>query len=144
MFNVIVYVAETDEQAEQECKDHIRYYFEDATRTTGRYLGPPGYISTEQLRLRAAATASHGGFDWDALTQQWRVVYGTPQRVAETIAKWCESANSSRLLLHHNIGDMPHWKVVKNMTLFAEEVIPLLRPKKKAAASEARALAGAK
>ena len=27
--------------------------------------------------------------------------------------------------------DMPHWKVVKNMTMFAEEVIPLLRPQKK-------------
>ncbi len=24
---------------------------------------------------------------------------------------------------------MPHWKVVKNMTLFAEEVIPRLRKK---------------
>jgi len=23
---------------------------------------------------------------------------------------------------------MPHWKAVKNMTLFAEEVIPRLRP----------------
>lgn len=26
------------------------------------------------------------------------------------------------------IGDMPNWKVVKNMTLFAEEVMPLFRP----------------
>jgi hypothetical protein len=25
---------------------------------------------------------------------------------------------------------MPHWKVVKNLTLFAEEVIPRLRAKK--------------
>jgi alkanesulfonate monooxygenase SsuD/methylene tetrahydromethanopterin reductase-like flavin-dependent oxidoreductase (luciferase family) len=143
MFNVIAYVAETDEIAERECKDHIRYYFEDATRTTPRYLGPPGYISIEQLKLRAAATASHGGFDWEALTSQWRVVYGTADKVANTIGKWCESADSSRLLIHHNIGDMPHWKVVKNMTLFAEEVIPRLRTKK-AAPAAARALAGAK
>jgi hypothetical protein len=28
------------------------------------------------------------------------------------------------------LGDMPHWKVVKNLTLFAEEVIPRLRAKK--------------
>jgi alkanesulfonate monooxygenase SsuD/methylene tetrahydromethanopterin reductase-like flavin-dependent oxidoreductase (luciferase family) len=143
MFNVIAYVAETDEIAERECKDHIRYYFEDATRTTPRYLGPPGYISIEQLKLRAAATASHGGFDWEALTSQWRVVYGTADKVANTIGKWCESADSSRLLIHHNIGDMPHWKVVKNMTLFAEEVIPRLRTKK-AAPAAARAMAGAK
>jgi hypothetical protein len=26
------------------------------------------------------------------------------------------------------VGDMPNWKVVKNMTLFAEEVMPRFRP----------------
>jgi hypothetical protein len=26
-----------------------------------------------------------------------------------------------------HVGDMPHWKTVKNLTLFAEEVIPRLR-----------------
>jgi alkanesulfonate monooxygenase SsuD/methylene tetrahydromethanopterin reductase-like flavin-dependent oxidoreductase (luciferase family) len=146
LFNCIVYVAETEELAEKEFKDHVRYYFEDTTRTTPRYLNPPGYISAEQLRLRAAATASHGGFDWDALTQQWRVVYGTAEKVANTLGKWCESADSARPLLHHHIGDMPHWKVVKNMTLFAEEVIPRLRKGKRKAEAPAqeRALQGAK
>jgi len=144
LFNCIVYVAETEELAEKEFKEHVRYYFEDTTRTTPRYLNPPGYISAEQLRIRAAATASHGGFDWDALTQQWRVVYGTADHVANTLGKWCESADSARPLLHHHIGDMPHWKVVKNMTLFAEEVIPRLRGKKKQPAKESRAMAGAK
>jgi hypothetical protein len=26
-----------------------------------------------------------------------------------------------------HVADMPHWKTVKNLTLFAEEVIPRLR-----------------
>jgi hypothetical protein len=26
-----------------------------------------------------------------------------------------------------HVGDMPHWKAVKNVTLFAEEVIPRVR-----------------
>jgi hypothetical protein len=42
---------------------------------------------------------------------------------------------------------MPHWKVVKNMTLFAEEVIPRLRPQAKRAerpgSNTLRTLAGA-
>jgi hypothetical protein len=62
------------------------------------------------------------------MTKNWRVAVGTPERVAEKIAGWCEEADSSRVICHHHIGDMPHWKVVKNMTIFAEEVIPLLRP----------------
>jgi hypothetical protein len=89
----------------------------------------------------------HGGFDWDALTQQWRVAVGTAEHVAECINQWCEEAQSSRPILHHHIGDMPHWKVVKNMTLFAEEVIPKLRPARRPAAQErpsVAAVAGAR
>ena len=127
IMNVIVYVAETDEQAEREAKGHIQSFFEDYARTTPRYLAPPGYISPEQLRMRAAAAKSHGSFDWDIMTQQWRVVCGSPKRVAESVAKWCEDAGSARVLLSLHLGDMPHWKVVKNMTLFAEEVMPKLR-----------------
>ena len=42
---------------------------------------------------------------------------------------------------------MPHWKVVKNMTLFAEEVIPKLRPARPAkdqAQARVAAMAGAR
>jgi alkanesulfonate monooxygenase SsuD/methylene tetrahydromethanopterin reductase-like flavin-dependent oxidoreductase (luciferase family) len=127
LFNAIVYVAETREQAEREAKEHIKFYFMDTLRTTPRYLAPPGYISLEQFKIRAAMPNIHGGFDWDALTQQWRVAVGTADDVASAIEQWCEEAQSSRIILHHHIGDMPHWKVVKNMTLFAEEVIPKLR-----------------
>ena len=132
MANTIVYVAETNEIAEKEAIEHIKYYFTVAARTTPRYLAPPGYISLDQFRIRAgAATKMHGGFDWDEMTKNWRVAVGTPERVAEKIAGWCEEADSSRVICHHHLGDMPHWKVVKNMTMFAEEVIPLLRPQKK-------------
>jgi alkanesulfonate monooxygenase SsuD/methylene tetrahydromethanopterin reductase-like flavin-dependent oxidoreductase (luciferase family) len=131
MANTIVYVAETNEIAEKEVVEHIKYYFTVAARTTPRYLAPPGYISLDQFRIRAgSATKMHGGFDWDEMTKNWRVAVGTPERVAEKIAGWCEEADSSRVICHHHIGDMPHWKVVKNMTMFAEEVIPRLRPPK--------------
>jgi alkanesulfonate monooxygenase SsuD/methylene tetrahydromethanopterin reductase-like flavin-dependent oxidoreductase (luciferase family) len=127
MMNVICYVAETDEQAERESREHIEFYFNNNLRTTPRYLAPPGYMSAEQLRLRAAAAKSHGSFDWDIMTQQWRVVCGSPAKVTDTIGKWCEDADSSRILLHQHLGNMPNWKVVKNMSLFAEQVIPQLR-----------------
>ena len=131
LFNAIVYVAETKELAEKEAIEHIKFYFMDALRTTPRYLMPPGYISLDQFRQRVSGPNLHGGFDWDALTSQWRVAVGTADDVAASINEWCEEAQSSRIILHHHIGDMPHWKVVKNMTLFAEEVIPKLRQGKR-------------
>jgi hypothetical protein len=36
------------------------------------------------------------------------------------------------------VGDMPHWKVVKNLSLFAQDVIPRMRAR---AAVERRAAA---
>ena len=144
LFNAIVYVAETREQAEREAKEHIKFYFMDTLRTTPRYLAPPGYISLEQFKIRASMPNIHGGFDWDALTQQWRVAVGTADDVASSIEQWCEEAQSSRIILHHHIGDMPHWKVVKNMTLFAEEVIPKLRKNPMSTVQKRLATAGAR
>jgi alkanesulfonate monooxygenase SsuD/methylene tetrahydromethanopterin reductase-like flavin-dependent oxidoreductase (luciferase family) len=57
-------------------------------------------------------------------------VAGTPEKVADAVGRWIEDAGSSRVNLNLTIGDMPNWKVVKNTTLFAEEVIPRLRSKK--------------
>ncbi|MGH9261446.1 MAG: oxidoreductase [Acidimicrobiales bacterium] len=53
--------------------------------------------------------------------------------MADAIGGWIEESGSSRLNLNLTLGDMPNWKVVKNTTLFAEEVIPRLRAKKEAA-----------
>jgi len=64
---------------------------------------------------------------WEMLTGVYRTVLGTPDQVAERIAFWCEQAKSSKIILHLHTGDMPHWKAVKNITLFAEEVIPRVR-----------------
>ena len=38
-------------------------------------------------------------------------------------------AQSSRINCFLHLGTMPHWMTVKNITLFAEEVIPKLRSK---------------
>jgi hypothetical protein len=64
---------------------------------------------------------------WEGLTTVYRTALGTPDQVAERIAFWCGQAQSSKIILHLHVGDMPHWKAVKNITLFAEEVIPRVR-----------------
>ena len=58
-----------------------------------------------------------------------RIVCGSPQTVADTIAHWAEEAECSRFNIVIEQSDMPEWKVVKSMTLFAKEVIPRIRAK---------------
>jgi len=143
LVNTIIYVAESDEQAEREAREHIEYYFTTALRTTPRYLAPPGYISLDQFRIRASAANLHGGFSWKDMTENWRVVCGTPQHVAEKLTQWCDEAQSSRVIFNPHLGDMPHWKVVKNLTLFAEEVMPIFRKAKAGRPAAAATFRGA-
>ncbi len=131
---VMAYVAESDARAEEEFLPHVMYFFENALRTTPRYLNPPGYVTVPEFRKRIQAADVHGSANWDDLVAINRIVAGTPEKVADAIGGWIEESGANRLTLNLTLGDMPHWKVVKNTTLFAEEVIPRLRARKEAAA----------
>jgi alkanesulfonate monooxygenase SsuD/methylene tetrahydromethanopterin reductase-like flavin-dependent oxidoreductase (luciferase family) len=71
-----------------------------------------------------------------------RTIIGSPDTVADTIAAWAEEADCSRINVVLEHADMPEWMTVKNMTLFANEVIPRIRAKgTKATVTESRELA---
>jgi len=128
IISAMAYVAETEEKAVEEGRDHILFYFQKLLRTNSHINSPPGYLPVDRLRKRLAAGAVQDAeITWEMLTGVYRTVLGTPDQVAERIAFWCEQAKSSKIILHLHTGDMPHWKAVKNITLFAEEVIPRVR-----------------
>ena len=130
IISAIPYVAETEAKAIEEARDHILFYFKNLLRTSDQMNTPPGYMPVDRLRRRLEAGVFQSSeITWEALTSVYRTVLGTPDQVAERIAFWCEKAQSSRIIVHLHTGDMPHWKAVKNITLFAEEVIPRLRRK---------------
>lgn len=130
MISVIAYVGETEEQAIAEGKDHILFYFQHLLRTTSAVNSPPGYQTLERYRKRLEATnGQETEVTWEALNSIYRTVLGPPELVAERIAFWCDQAQSSKVVVHLHVGDMPHWKAVKNIALFGEQVIPLLKQK---------------
>ena len=125
-----IYVAETDEQAEKEYIEHLQRFFEDYARSTPQWLAPPGYISVEQLKIRSAgADRMHGRFDFKAIRDSFFIAVGTPEKVANQIGEWTARMKTNHLNNVMHVADMPHWKAVKNMTLFAEEVMPRLGPR---------------
>jgi alkanesulfonate monooxygenase SsuD/methylene tetrahydromethanopterin reductase-like flavin-dependent oxidoreductase (luciferase family) len=125
---VIAYVAETKEKAEEEAIDHIRYFFEDALRTTPNFLAPPGYLSVDQLKKRAAlADKLHGGFNFEAINDAFFVAVGTADQVVEQLEEWGETMGTNHFNILGAIGNMPHWKVVKNLSFFAQDVMPRMR-----------------
>jgi alkanesulfonate monooxygenase SsuD/methylene tetrahydromethanopterin reductase-like flavin-dependent oxidoreductase (luciferase family) len=128
IISAMAFVAETEEKAIEEGKEHILFYFKNLLKTDSHLNSPPGYLPVERLRKRLQSGASQETeVTWEGLTSVYRTALGAPDQVAERIAFWCEQAQSSKIILHLHVGDMPHWKAVKNLTLFAEEVIPRVR-----------------
>jgi alkanesulfonate monooxygenase SsuD/methylene tetrahydromethanopterin reductase-like flavin-dependent oxidoreductase (luciferase family) len=125
---VITYVAETREKAEQEAIEHIRFFFEDALRTIPTFLAPPGYLSVAELKKRAAlADKLHGGFNFDNINEAFFVAVGPPDQVVAQLEEWGERMGTNHFNLVAAVGNMPHWKVVKNLHLLAEQVFPRIR-----------------
>jgi alkanesulfonate monooxygenase SsuD/methylene tetrahydromethanopterin reductase-like flavin-dependent oxidoreductase (luciferase family) len=125
---VITYVAETDETAEKEGLEHIKYFFETSLRTIPQFLAPPGYISIEQLKARASVGDKlHGSFDFKNLEKMIFIAVGGPEKVANLIGEWAEQMGTTHVNIQGHLGNVPNWKAVKSMTLFAEEVMPKLR-----------------
>ena len=125
---VITYVAETKEKAEQEAVEHIRFFFEDALRTKPAYLAPPGYLSVDELKKRAAlADKLHGSFSYDNVNESFFVAVGTADQVVSQLEEWGERLGTNHFNILGAIGNMPHWKVVKNLSLLGQDVIPRMR-----------------
>src|SRR5207245_6052488 len=106
-----VYVAESDEQAEREYIIHLQRFFEDFARSSLQWLAPPGYLSMEQLKIRAAgADKLHGGFDFKAISSAFFIAVGTPEKVANQIGEWTERMGTNHINSVMHVADMPHWK----------------------------------
>jgi len=132
----MVYIGDDDEAALVEMEPHVRYFFTVLTKA-GRFINAPGYLTMEEFQKRNGRMidASHGGaFNWGKIRELFRVVAGTPTTVANAIERWAQDAGTNRIIFQIHRGDMPHWKVVRTLTSLAEEVIPLLKERQKAAA----------
>jgi alkanesulfonate monooxygenase SsuD/methylene tetrahydromethanopterin reductase-like flavin-dependent oxidoreductase (luciferase family) len=122
-----IYVAETDEIARKEYEPHFWYF---ARRLlNGVQLQPPGYAKAEaSLKMQSAMgdfLLSVKTFD-DVLSGGYALV-GSPQTVIDRLGEMAETLGSSRIMGLFAIGSLPHELTVKNMTMFAEQVIPELK-----------------
>jgi len=84
----------------------------------------------DELKTRAAlADNLHGGFNYDAINESFFVAVGTADQVVEQLEEWGQLMDTNHYNILGAIGNMPHWKVVKNLTLLAQDVLPRLRAK---------------
>jgi alkanesulfonate monooxygenase SsuD/methylene tetrahydromethanopterin reductase-like flavin-dependent oxidoreductase (luciferase family) len=129
--NIAVHVAESDAQARREVEAHELWVYQNFFRSPMHDNFPPGYTSAQSL-----ANMLEGGYrskplselTYDEIVDMGWLVAGAPETVASRLRELMEEAGTGRLVIGANNGSKPRWLALKSLTMFAEEVVPRLRP----------------
>jgi alkanesulfonate monooxygenase SsuD/methylene tetrahydromethanopterin reductase-like flavin-dependent oxidoreductase (luciferase family) len=127
-------VSETDERAEKEYLEHVTYFFNKCLHIPPYFFEAPGYrtrrstefaIRTNQPGDIAASAALEK--NWKVLNEEGFIIAGSPSTVADRLIEMAKTLRVGNLHALLQIGSMPHELTKKNITLFAEEVMPRIR-----------------
>lgn len=120
----MTYVAETTQQALADFRDAVMWYF----HTFAKYIAPPqGQPAVKTYEMYTAARDWLSALEWDQVVRGGAVVAGSPDQVAERIARIHELCGVTHYLAWTRIGGLAHEKVLRSMELMAEKVMPQLR-----------------
>jgi alkanesulfonate monooxygenase SsuD/methylene tetrahydromethanopterin reductase-like flavin-dependent oxidoreductase (luciferase family) len=129
-----VVVAETDERAEVEYGRYVEDAFRQGVGSVPfHYLGLPGYVEPRGVEtllrdpgdLGLAAELRHATFG--RLAEARSVIAGSPATVRDQIVDFVEEFRIGNLLVMLQMGGMPHELTMKNINMFADEVMPHLQ-----------------
>jgi alkanesulfonate monooxygenase SsuD/methylene tetrahydromethanopterin reductase-like flavin-dependent oxidoreductase (luciferase family) len=122
-----IYVADTDEQARKEYEEHLWYFVRRLL--PGITIQPPGYTSARSLGsiLKSAGKFMLNVETWDEIVDGRYAIVGSPDTVGDLLVDSLSRLGTGNLLGLFQLGSLPHDLTMKNMRLFAEQVLPRLR-----------------
>jgi alkanesulfonate monooxygenase SsuD/methylene tetrahydromethanopterin reductase-like flavin-dependent oxidoreductase (luciferase family) len=137
-FTQICCVAETDEQAERDYYEAVKYFYSHNKVAAG-FNSPPGYQTVESVRAamergsgRAVSNedrlrAASGEMPFWEYDEKGFIIAGTPERVRQRIRELATQLRVGQLIPTLHMGNLPEETAAKNTSLFGREVIPYLR-----------------
>jgi len=126
-WSVNVYVAETDEIAYREAEEHLMFYFDKHFVMPRHFFFPPGYVpaaSLEQIMRTKAGLGVPGHFKFQDLVEKGYVIVGSPETVRQRVEEIHKELRFGNMNVHMHFGNMPRWKMMKNIELFGRQVLP--------------------
>ena len=132
-FLQLVCVSETDQSAEQEYAEHVKYFYRKMLRIHPPYAEAPGYRSINSIResirpqIGEEAQKAAGELEWKDLIEQGHVIAGSPETVRDQLVEAAKMLRVGHLMCLLHIGSMPKELTLKNTELFAKEVMPAVK-----------------
>jgi alkanesulfonate monooxygenase SsuD/methylene tetrahydromethanopterin reductase-like flavin-dependent oxidoreductase (luciferase family) len=132
-FLQLVCVSETDQSAEQEYAEHVKYFYRKMLRIHPPYAEAPGYRSINSIResirpqIGEEAQKAAGELEWKDFIEQGHVIAGSPETVRDQLVEAAKMLRVGHLMCLLHIGSMPKELTFKNTELFAKEVMPAVK-----------------
>ncbi|MGH7932215.1 MAG: LLM class flavin-dependent oxidoreductase [Candidatus Binataceae bacterium] len=134
-FLQLVVVSETDAKAEEEYYPHIRYFYDKCLHIPAEFQLIPG---NQDYRSLANSVKNLNPMQFDLMQKipNWKyrdfvdnqfVIAGSPASVRDQLMAAVKKLRVGNLMVLLQIGSMPHELTLKNIDLFAREVLPHFR-----------------
>jgi alkanesulfonate monooxygenase SsuD/methylene tetrahydromethanopterin reductase-like flavin-dependent oxidoreductase (luciferase family) len=125
--NRIVWVAETDEQAERECRAMVKRNNEMLAAYAYPGYGHPGREHPHNLPMVSGFLAREAKSDeqyWDEIYATYGVLAGSPATVRSRLKELVDQAPIDYLLLWCSLGSPPAEDQQRSLRLFSDKVMP--------------------
>ncbi len=132
-FLQLVAVSETDAQAEKDYGRHVDYFYNRCLHVYSGFADAPGYRPEATIRAGLLAQVGREAdlfrFDlsWKDLVERGYIVAGSPATVRDRLTEVIKGLRIGQLMVLQMIGSMPKELVLKNVELFAREVVPSIK-----------------
>jgi alkanesulfonate monooxygenase SsuD/methylene tetrahydromethanopterin reductase-like flavin-dependent oxidoreductase (luciferase family) len=134
-FLQLVAVSETDARAEQEYFPHIRYFYDKCLHILPEYMAIPGNQDYRSLvhtvrNLQADQVGVQeriANWKFKDFVENQFVIAGSPATVTDQLKAAIAKLRVGNLMVLLHIGSMPYELTLKNIDLFAGEVMPKVR-----------------
>ncbi len=137
-FAQIVAVGESRAHAMELYRRPAEYFYGCCLHIDPRFAAPPGYSSEATQRtgvlgmMRRAAGRADNPYDFPQVMEEFvergYIVIGSPDEVVEQLTTLAHNLNVGQLMLLMQFGNMDKELAQYNTRLFAEQVLPRLKP----------------
>ena len=131
-FLQLVVVSETDERAERDYAEHALYFFKKCLHTYPGYVEAPGYRTMRTISANVQSVYTNTRqqqareWSWGDYVEAGNIIAGSPATVRDRLREAITKLHVGNLMVLLHIGSMPKELTLKNIQLFAEEVMPHL------------------
>ena len=132
-FLQLICVSETDESAQEEYEEHVKYFYQKMLRVHPPFAESPGYRSLASVRkslrpqIGEEAQKAASEMEWKDYVEQGHVIAGSPETVRERLTNAVKMLRVGHLMCLLHIGTMPKDLTLKNTDLFVKEVMPAIK-----------------